>query len=64
MTTLTVLAERCISTGNCMDVAPDVFDMDDDGVTSARLDDVDEPHREQVEQAAVQCPVQAILLGS
>jgi ferredoxin len=63
MTTITVLTERCISSGNCMDVAPDVFDMDEDGLTSARLDEVHDTQHAQAERAAVQCPVQAILLS-
>jgi ferredoxin len=63
MTTVTVLSERCISSGNCSDVAPDVFDIDDDGLRSARLDEVDDTHRARVERAAAQCPVQAILLA-
>ena len=57
-----VLTDRCISSGNCVDVASEVFDMDDDGLVIALVDEVDGEVRDQVEQAAQVCPVQAILL--
>jgi len=63
MTTIKLLTERCISSGNCVDVAPDVFDMDEDGLVTARLDEVDDARFARVEQAAKLCPVQAILVG-
>ena len=63
MTPIKVLTERCISSGNCVDVAPDVFDMDDDGIVVALVDEVDEGSRASVAQASEVCPVQAILLG-
>jgi ferredoxin len=59
-----VLTDRCISSGNCLDVASDAFDMDDDGLVIALVDEVDDgPLRERVERAAGVCPVQAILLA-
>jgi ferredoxin len=63
MTKVRVLAERCISSGNCLDVAADAFDMDDDGHVVALVSEVDGPLRERVEQAVAVCPVQAILLA-
>jgi ferredoxin len=63
MTSIKVLTERCISSGNCVDVAPDVFDMDDDGIVVALVDEVDDTSVPAVSQAAEVCPVQAILLG-
>lgn len=58
-----VLTDRCISSGNCLDVASEAFDMDDDGLVIALVDEVDGQLREQVELAARVCPVQAILLA-
>jgi ferredoxin len=58
-----VLTDRCISSGNCLDVASDAFDMDDDGLVIALVDEVDGPLRERVERAVRVCPVQAILLA-
>jgi ferredoxin len=63
MTTIKLLTERCISSGNCVDIAPDVFDMDDEGLVTARVDEVDGAQRARAEQAAQVCPVQAILVG-
>ena len=57
-----VVTDRCISSGNCVDVASDAFDMDDDGLVVALVDEVDDQVRDQVELAVRVCPVQAILL--
>jgi ferredoxin len=52
--------DRCIGAGQCMSVAPDVFDQDDDGVVEV-LDAEPEPDRENAaRRAALACPVQAI----
>lgn len=63
MTAIRVLTDRCISSGNCVDVAPWLFDMDDSGIVVALADEVDANGRTNAEQAADVCPVQAILLG-
>jgi ferredoxin len=63
MAKVVVLTERCISSGNCVDVADKAFDMDDDGLVVALVDEVDGELRHQVERAANLCPVQAILLN-
>ncbi len=62
MTRVRVVTQRCISSGNCVDVASDAFDMDDDGQVVALVDEVDDQLRDRVELAAQVCPVQAILL--
>jgi ferredoxin len=62
MAKVRVIPELCISSGNCVDVAADVFDMDDDGLVFTHVEDVDGELRDQVERAANLCPVQAILL--
>jgi ferredoxin len=62
MAKVRVIPELCISSGNCVDVVGEVFDMDDDGLVVAHLEDVDGELRDRVERAAILCPVQAILL--
>jgi ferredoxin len=62
MAKVRVIPESCISSGNCVDVAGEVFDMDDDGMVVARVENVDGALRDRVERAASLCPVQAILL--
>jgi ferredoxin len=63
MTAIKVLTDRCISSGNCVDIAPALFDMDDAGIVVALASEVGEDRLADAEQAAEVCPVQAILLG-
>jgi ferredoxin len=55
---VTVDQEKCIGCGNCQDVCPDVFAIEDDGKShvkkGAPLD------KECVKEAAENCPVEAI----
>jgi ferredoxin len=62
VTKVKVVTERCISSGNCVEVASGAFDMDDDGHVIPLVQEVDDQLRDQVELAARVCPVQAILL--
>jgi ferredoxin len=63
MAKVRVVSELCISSGNCVEVAGEVFDMNDDGLVVALVDEVDGELRDRVERAVNVCPVQAILLG-
>ena len=47
--------ESCIGCGTCTGVAPDVFEMNDEGLSSVIGDDVD-----SAKEAAESCPVEAI----
>ena len=47
--------ESCIGRGTCVGVAPDVFEMNDEGLSSVIGDDVD-----SAKEAAESCPVEAI----
>ena len=47
--------ESCIGCGTCVGVAPDVFEMNDEGLSSVIGDDVD-----SAKEAAESCPVEAI----
>ncbi|MEO8752150.1 MAG: ferredoxin [Casimicrobiaceae bacterium] len=52
---------RCVSSGNCADLAPLVFTQDDDsGVVVLLQEHPDESLREVVRRAAMLCPSQAI----
>ncbi|MGP3990044.1 ferredoxin [Streptomyces sp. 3N207] len=57
---VTVKPTVCIGAGQCVLVAPEVFDQDDDGV--ARLVDEAPAHQlhPDVRLAAARCPVEAI----
>lgn len=47
--------ESCIGCGTCVGVASDVFEMNDEGLSSVIGDDVD-----SAKEAAESCPVEAI----
>ena len=53
--------QRCESNGLCVLSAPEVFDLDDDGVLHV-ASYVDESLRADVEDAVSSCPVQALAL--
>jgi ferredoxin len=52
--------EACQGYANCVDAAPDVYDIDDDGVVVLLKDDIPDADRPRVEEAARSCPVNAL----
>jgi ferredoxin len=58
---LTVVIDRtsCAGFRDCITAAPEAFDLDDDGVC-AFLDGIDQISREQLLDACLTCPVDAI----
>ncbi|MEU3460641.1 ferredoxin [Streptomyces sp. NPDC006733] len=56
---VTVDRTRCQDHGQCVFSAPDVFRLDEEGHL-VHADEVDEALREDVEDAADVCPLQAI----
>ena len=60
MSGIAVDRERCVGSGTCEMLAPDVFEVGDDGVVTVRRpDDAGEPVRDAVQQ----CPTQALRLA-
>jgi ferredoxin len=57
---ITVDAERCIASGHCVRVAPDVFDQDDDGIVLLLDENPPAALRDQVLEATGLCPAQLI----
>ena len=57
MTRLEVDRERCVGSGTCEMLAPDVFEVGDDGIVVVRQPDVDDG---AVRDAVQQCPTQAL----
>lgn len=56
-----VIVEGCIGCGACLGVAPDVFDLGDDGLAYSVLgEDVPADYDADVEAAAGACPAEAI----
>ena len=63
MTKYEILPERCVQTGNCLELAPGLFDRDDDGVTVTTKDSAQSAdEREALKAAAGSCPALAIVL--
>ena len=55
--------DSCVSSGQCVMTAPDVFDQDeDDGVVSLKTDTPPPELTRDVRQAAAMCPAMAITL--
>jgi ferredoxin len=52
--------DLCASTGNCMHVCPEVFEVRDDGYLYVLQEEPPESLRQKVEQAASMCPTAAI----
>lgn len=52
--------DTCQSNAVCMDIAPEVFEVRDDGYLYVLQETPAEELRERVEEAAANCPTQAI----
>jgi ferredoxin len=55
------IEDTCTSCGLCVDTCPEVFEMGDD-MAQVTVDEVPEEHEEAVQQAADECPVEAIIV--
>lgn len=53
--------DLCIGSGDCVDTAPDVFELDDEG--KAVVIDPDGASTDEIVDAAMNCPVTAILVA-
>ncbi|AIY84430.1 MULTISPECIES: ferredoxin [Clostridium] len=52
--------DTCIGCGLCPSIAPEVFDMDDDGKAKEIVDEVAEGNQDAAKEAEESCPVNAI----
>lgn len=52
----------CQGYANCVDAAPDVYDIDDDGVVVLLKEQITDEERPRIEEAARSCPVSALLI--
>ena len=50
----------CIGCGACMSIADDVFEMDDQGLSSVKVSEVPEGSVDQAKEALESCPTGAI----
>ena len=52
----------CQGYANCVDAAPDAYDIDDDGVVVLLKDSFTDDERTRIEGAARSCPVSALTI--
>jgi ferredoxin len=55
------ILDTCTACGLCCDTCPEVFEMGDD-IATVIVDAVPEQYEEAAQQAADECPVQAIVI--
>ena len=55
-----VNSEACIGCGACASVSPDVFEINDDGLSQAKVEEVAEDKKQEVTDAKDACPTGAI----
>ena len=54
--------EVCIQAGNCVMVADEVFDQDDDGIVVVLVDEVPADEEDNVREAVKLCPASALAI--
>lgn len=52
--------DACIGCGSCTAIAPSVFEFEDDGLATAKSENITEENKEDVVDAAESCPTSAI----
>ena len=55
--------EACIGCGACTSVAEDLFEMNDDGFSTAKVEEVPADKEQQAKDAMETCPTGAITEG-
>ena len=55
------IEDTCTACGLCVDTCPEVFEMGDD-MAQVIVDEVPAEHEDAVQQAADECPVEAIVV--
>ncbi|MDH3680910.1 MAG: ferredoxin [Acidimicrobiia bacterium] len=57
-----VLRDRCAGYANCVDTAPDVFDLDEHDIAVVGAEDYPQDQRGVLERAVRRCPPKAIVV--
>ena len=52
----------CIQAGNCVMVADNLFDQDDDGIVVVLVDDIPADEEDKAREAVKLCPSQALTI--
>lgn len=56
----TVNKDACIGCGACTYTCPDVFELNDDGVATVKVEEVADNNKDAVIEASENCPTSAI----
>jgi len=56
-----VVRDNCIGCGACQAIAPNVFEIDDEGLSKLLIEEIPEEDKEDVKDAIESCPTGAIL---
>ncbi|MEV7423577.1 MULTISPECIES: ferredoxin [unclassified Streptomyces] len=57
---VSIETDKCVGSGQCVMLAPDVFDQGDDGIVLLLQDEPPEETHEDVRQSAMMCPTRLI----
>ncbi|MBC7342755.1 MAG: ferredoxin [Clostridia bacterium] len=57
---VTVDQDLCIACGDCIDVCPEVFDWNEEGLSHVIVDTVPEDVEDECREAVESCPTEAI----
>lgn len=52
--------DACIGCGACLSIAEDLFEMNEDGLSHAKVEEVPEDKQDQAKEAIESCPTGAI----
>jgi len=63
MSRVQVDRERCVGSGVCESLAPEVFEIDDDGVLQVHHEEPSADELDDVQHAVQQCPARALALA-
>ncbi len=55
-----VNSEACIGCAACVSICPDVFEINDDGLSQAKVEEVEKDKEQEVMDAKDSCPTGAI----
>ena len=52
--------DSCIGCGACAAICEDVFEIDDEGISTAKVEEVEDDKKQEVQDAVDSCPTGAI----
>lgn len=55
-------ADLCVGTGSCVSLCPEVFQMNDAGISEVQVDEIPAELEDSAREAAESCPVDAITI--